>query len=162
MSVTGSSRASGAFWSAMNDLNLRPGSKHLKCAKIAGNTSGNYHPHGEAIIYPTLVRMAQDWNLRYPLIDGRETSAAPTAIRPPPCDTPKPAWPDRRRNLMADLESRHRRLPAQLRRAFDGADGSARPSSPICWSTAQRASPSAWRAICCRTTCAKSATPSSM
>src|SRR5450631_912197 len=55
----------------MNDLNLRPGSKHLKCAKIAGNTSGDYHPHGEAIVYPTLVRLAQDWNLRYTLIDGQ-------------------------------------------------------------------------------------------
>ena len=56
---------------AMNDLNLGPASKHRKCAKIAGDTSGNYHPHGEAVIYPTLVRMAQDWNLRYPLIDGQ-------------------------------------------------------------------------------------------
>ncbi|MDB5293114.1 MAG: gyrA [Phycisphaerales bacterium] len=80
---------------AMNDLNLRPGSKHLKCAKIAGNTSGDYHPHGESIVYPTLVRLAQPWNLRYPLIDGqgnfgstdgdppaamRYTEARPTAI----------------------------------------------------------------------------------
>jgi DNA gyrase subunit A len=56
---------------AMNDLNLRPGSKHRKCAKIAGDTSGNYHPHGEAVIYPTLVRMAQNWNLRYALVDGQ-------------------------------------------------------------------------------------------
>jgi DNA gyrase subunit A len=56
---------------AMNDLNLRPGSKHLKCAKIAGNTSGDYHPHGEAIVYPTLVRLAQDWNMRYTLINGQ-------------------------------------------------------------------------------------------
>ena len=56
---------------AMNDLNLLPGRKHLKCAKIAGDTSGNYHPHGEAVIYPTLVRMAQHWSLRYPLIDGQ-------------------------------------------------------------------------------------------
>ena len=56
---------------AMNDLNLTPGRKHIKCAKIAGDTSGNYHPHGEAVIYPTLVRMAQDWSMRYPLIDGQ-------------------------------------------------------------------------------------------
>jgi DNA gyrase subunit A len=56
---------------AMNDLNLGPRSKHRKCAKIAGDTSGNYHPHGEAVIYPTLVRMAQDWNLRYTLVDGQ-------------------------------------------------------------------------------------------
>jgi DNA gyrase subunit A len=56
---------------AMNDLNLGPASKHRKCAKIAGDTSGNYHPHGEAIVYPTLVRMAQDWSMRYKLIDGQ-------------------------------------------------------------------------------------------
>lgn len=56
---------------AMNDLNLAPGKAHRKCAKIAGDTSGNYHPHGEQVIYPTLVRMAQDFALRYPLIDGQ-------------------------------------------------------------------------------------------
>ena len=56
---------------AMNDLDLGPRSKHRKCAKIAGDTSGNYHPHGESVIYPTLVRMAQHWSLRYPLIDGQ-------------------------------------------------------------------------------------------
>ena len=54
---------------AMNDLNLGPRSKHRKCAKIAGDTSGNYHPHGEGVVYPTLVRMGQEWNLRYPLVD---------------------------------------------------------------------------------------------
>src|SRR3954454_23730900 len=42
---------------AMHDLNPPPGSHYRKCAKIAGDTSGNYHPHGEAIVYPTLVRM---------------------------------------------------------------------------------------------------------
>ncbi|UCC44661.1 MAG: DNA gyrase subunit A, partial [Candidatus Zixiibacteriota bacterium] len=56
---------------AMNDLNLTPGRPHRKCAKIAGDTSGNYHPHGEGVVYPTLVRMAQDFNLRYPLVDGQ-------------------------------------------------------------------------------------------
>jgi DNA gyrase subunit A len=54
---------------AMNDLNLGPGAARVKCAKISGDTSGNYHPHGESVIYPTLVRMAQEWNMRYPLID---------------------------------------------------------------------------------------------
>ena len=54
---------------AMNDLNLRPTSSRVKCAKISGDTSGNYHPHGEAVIYPTLVRMAQEWNMRHVLID---------------------------------------------------------------------------------------------
>ncbi len=56
---------------AMNDLKLTPGRKQLKCAKICGNTSGDYHPHGEAVIYPTLARMAQEWSMRHPLIDGQ-------------------------------------------------------------------------------------------
>ncbi len=56
---------------AMNDLNLGPRSAHRKCAKIAGDTSGNYHPHGEQVIYPTLVRMAQYWNMRHPMVDGQ-------------------------------------------------------------------------------------------
>ncbi len=56
---------------AMNDLNLSPGRAHRKCAKICGDTSGNYHPHGEQVVYPTLVRMAQEFNMRYPLVDGQ-------------------------------------------------------------------------------------------
>jgi len=56
---------------AMRQLNLSPGGKHRKCAKISGDTSGDYHPHGEQVIYPTLVRMAQDWVMRYKLIDGQ-------------------------------------------------------------------------------------------
>ncbi|MDO5565101.1 MAG: DNA gyrase subunit A [Planctomycetia bacterium] len=54
---------------AMNDIGLSPGSARVKCAKISGDTSGNYHPHGEQVIYPTLVRMAQDWNMRHVLVD---------------------------------------------------------------------------------------------
>lgn len=54
---------------AMNDLNLSPGRKHIKCAKIAGDTSGNYHPHGESVIYPTLVNLGQNWKTRCLLID---------------------------------------------------------------------------------------------
>src|SRR5688572_358464 len=56
---------------AMRDLNLSPDSNYVKCAKVCGQTSGDYHPHGEAVIYPTLVRMAQPWSMRYPLIDGQ-------------------------------------------------------------------------------------------
>ncbi|MGD0090553.1 MAG: DNA gyrase subunit A [Planctomycetota bacterium] len=56
---------------AMNDLNLRPNHKHLKCAKICGETMGNYHPHGDLAIYQLLVRLAQPWNMRYTLIDGQ-------------------------------------------------------------------------------------------
>ena len=56
---------------AMNDLNLTSRSRYRKCAKIAGDTSGNYHPHGESVVYPTLVRMAQPFSMRYPLVNGQ-------------------------------------------------------------------------------------------
>ncbi len=56
---------------AMEQLSLFPGRKHMKCAKICGDTSGNYHPHGEAVIYPTLVHMAQPWVMSEKLIDGK-------------------------------------------------------------------------------------------
>ncbi|MFM7808204.1 MAG: DNA gyrase subunit A, partial [Planctomycetota bacterium] len=54
---------------AMNDLNLSPGRKQIKCAKICGDTSGNYHPHGESVIYPTLVNLGQVWKTRHMLVD---------------------------------------------------------------------------------------------
>ena len=71
---------------AMNDLNLGPSSSRVKCAKISGDTSGNYHPHGESVIYPTLVRMAQDWNMRHMLVDkqgnfGSIAGLPPAAMR---------------------------------------------------------------------------------
>ncbi len=56
---------------AMRTLNVTPDSGYVKCAKVTGQTSGDYHPHGDQVIYPTLVRMAQPWSLRYPLIDGQ-------------------------------------------------------------------------------------------
>src|SRR5262245_55101121 len=56
---------------AMEQLSLVPGRKHMKCAKICGQTSGDYHPHGEAVIYPTLVHMAQPWAMRDKLVDGK-------------------------------------------------------------------------------------------
>src|SRR3989440_12268064 len=89
---------------AINDLNLTPGRKHMKCAKIAGDTSGNYHPHGEAVIYPTLVRLAQPWGMRYPLIDGQGNFGStdgdpPAQMRYTEARMTSPAM-----ELMADLE----------------------------------------------------------
>ncbi len=71
---------------AMNDLNLGPNSGRIKCAKICGDTSGNYHPHGEGSVYPTLVRMAQNWNMRETLVDkqgnfGSLAGMPPAAMR---------------------------------------------------------------------------------
>jgi DNA gyrase subunit A len=54
----------------MNELGLQPGRKHVKCAQIVGEVMGKYHPHGDAAIYDTLVRLAQEFSMRYPLVDG--------------------------------------------------------------------------------------------
>ncbi len=71
---------------AMNDLNLGPRSKHRKCAKIVGDTGGNYHPHGDQATYGTLVRLGQDWNMRHCLVDpqgnfGSIDNDPPAAMR---------------------------------------------------------------------------------
>lgn len=89
---------------AMNDLNLNPRAKYRKCAKVAGDTSGNYHPHGESVIYPTLVRMAQDFSLRYPLVDGQGNFGSidgdpPAAMRYTEARMAHPAV-----EMMADLD----------------------------------------------------------
>jgi DNA gyrase subunit A len=54
----------------MNEMGLQPTRKHVKCAQIVGEVMGKYHPHGDSAIYDTLARMAQDFSLRYPLVDG--------------------------------------------------------------------------------------------
>ncbi len=54
----------------MNELGLQPNRKHVKCAQIVGEVMGKYHPHGDSAIYDTLVRLAQRFSMRYPLIDG--------------------------------------------------------------------------------------------
>lgn len=71
---------------AMNDLGLTPGAPTAKCAAIVGETMKRYHPHGDQAIYPTLVRMGQEWNTRYPLIDkqgnfGSIAGLPPAAMR---------------------------------------------------------------------------------
>src|ERR1700681_3347715 len=89
---------------AMNDLGLASNRGYRKCAKICGDTSGNYHPHGEAVIYPALVRLAQDFNMRYPLIDGQGNFGSvdgdpPAAMRYTECRLARPAM-----ELLEDID----------------------------------------------------------
>ncbi len=62
---------------AMFDSGFRPDRSHAKSARSVAETMGNYHPHGDASIYDTLVRMAQPWSLRYPLVDGQGNFGSP-------------------------------------------------------------------------------------
>ena len=56
---------------AMYDMKMFYGGKHKKSARIVGEVLGKYHPHGDSSVYEAMVRMAQDWNFRYPLVDGQ-------------------------------------------------------------------------------------------
>src|SRR5512136_2078777 len=89
---------------AMNDLNLGPRSTHRKCAKIVGDTGGNYHPHGDQATYGTLVRLGQDWAMRYPLVDpqgnfGSIDADPPAAMRYTEARMAAPAM-----EMMADID----------------------------------------------------------
>src|SRR5512136_1158316 len=56
---------------AMHDMGLRPGTAHKKSARIVGEVLGKYHPHGDSAVYDAMARLAQDFSLRYPLVDGQ-------------------------------------------------------------------------------------------
>ena len=74
---------------AMRQLRLDPSSGFKKCARVVGDVIGRYHPHGDAAVYETLVRLVQDFAVRYPLVEGRATSATSTAMARRPCATPR-------------------------------------------------------------------------
>ena len=106
---------------AMHDLGLQPNRSFRKCAYIVGEVMGKYHPHGDTAIYDTLVRMAQDFSLRYPLVDGKgnfgsiddDPAAAMTIHR----GAPRPP----RDGDVARHRGRDGRLRAELRREGPGA-----------------------------------------
>ena len=71
----------------MHDIGARPDRPHMKCARVTGDVMGKYHPHGEGAIYDALVRMAQDFSLRHPLVDGHGNFGSPD-FGPAPRATP--------------------------------------------------------------------------
>ncbi|WP_432557468.1 DNA gyrase/topoisomerase IV subunit A [Granulicoccus sp. GXG6511] len=80
---------------AMDEMNLRPDRSHVKCARVVGQVMGLYHPHGDSAIYDALVRLAQEWTMRLPLIDGHgnfgSPDAGPAAMRYTECRMDHPA-----------------------------------------------------------------------
>ena len=136
---------------AMNDLHLGPRAQTKKCSKISGDTSGNYHPHGDSVIYPTLVRMGQYWALREPLIDGQGNFGSidgdpPAAMR----------YTEAR--MASRISSTTRSISSPTMTARARSRPSCRPSSPTCSSTVRPVSPSAWRPTSPRTTSERCAT----
>ena len=78
---------------AMHELNNDWNRPYKKSARIVGDVIGKYHPHGDSAVYDTIVRMAQDFSLRYMLVDARATSVQSTATTPRRCATRKSVWP---------------------------------------------------------------------
>ena len=77
---------------AMYDGGYRPDRGFSKCSRVVGDVMGQYHPHGDTAIYDTLVRLAQPWVMRAPLVHGRATSARRATTRRPRCATPSAGW----------------------------------------------------------------------
>ena len=112
--------------------NLTADAKHRKCAKVVGDVMGNYHPHGDAALYETLVRMAQPFSLRYPLVDGSGNfgsldgdSAA--AMRYTECRLARISD-----EMLTEIDQDDRAVPSQLRRHQDRAGRPARRASRTC------------------------------
>ena len=128
---------------------------YRKCAKIVGEVMGNYHPHGDASIYDTLVRLAQDFNMRYPA--GRRPGELRLGRRRPAGGDALHRGAARGARRRDDDGSRQgdRRLRPELRRDHRGADGPAGAVPEPAGQRVGRASPSAWRRTSRRTTCAR-------
>ncbi len=146
---------------AMYDGGYRPDRGYSKCARVVGDVMGNYHPHGDSAIYDALVRLAQPWALRYPLVDGHGNFGSPgndaaAAMRYTECRMAPLAM-----EMVRDIDED----TVDFAPNYDGRDQRARRScrvgSPTCWSTAGPASRSGWPPTSRRTTCARSPRASS-
>ena len=134
---------------AMRQLNLSPGGKHRKCAKISGDTSGDYHPHGEKVIYPTLVRMAQEWVMRYTLVDGQGNFGSIDGDPPAAMRYTEARLTHASVQLMEDLDKELSKwFPTMTKRKKSLLYFP--QNSPTCFAMALQGSPSGWQPISLR------------
>jgi DNA gyrase subunit A len=103
---------------SMGENGIRPGSKFVKSARIVGDVMGKYHPHGDSSIYDSMVRLAQDWSLRYPLVDGQGNFGSPDGD-PPAANRYTEARLDKHGNeMLADLDKN----TVDFRDNYDGSE----------------------------------------
>ena len=129
---------------AMHTEGLHHNKRYSKCAGVVGEVLKKYHPHGDASVYDALVRLAQDWNLRYPLIDGQGNFGSVDGDPAAAYRYTESRLDEARRLPARRHRQGDRRVGPELRRLHRRAAGPARPASPTCWSTARPASPWAW------------------
>ena len=133
----------------------------MKSARPVADVMGKYHPHGDASIYDALVRMAQDWSMRVPLIDGQGNFGSidgdpPAAMRYTESRLTKVAH-----ELLEDIDKDTVDFQDNLRRRPSASRRCCRRGFPTCWSTVRAASRSAWRPTSRRTIWPKSSTAAS-
>ena len=140
---------------AMLEAGYRPDRPHRKCAAVIGDVLKKYHPHGDQSVYDALVRMAQDWSLRYPLVDGHGNFGSVDGDPAAAYRYTEARLAPMAMELLRDIDSETVDFVPELRRVRATADRAARRGSRTCWSTAPAASPSAWRRTSRRTTSAR-------
>ena len=121
----------------MYDGGYRPDRRYIKCARVVGDVMGKYHPHGDTAIYDALVRMAQAFSLRNPLVDGHGNFGSPgndpaAAMRYTECRLAPLAM-----ELLRDIDEDTVDFQAELRRPQRRSRSCCRPASRTCWSTAR-------------------------
>jgi DNA gyrase subunit A len=135
---------------SMAENNIRPDRGHVKSARVVGEVMGKYHPHGDGAIYDALVRTAQPWSMRVPLIDGHGNFGSlddgPAAMRYTECRMAPPAM------AMTQAWTRTSSTSGRTTTARRKSRRCCRPPSRTCWSTAPPGSRSGWRPTWPRTT----------
>ncbi|CPZ26929.1 DNA gyrase (subunit A) GyrA (DNA topoisomerase) [Mycobacteroides abscessus] len=114
---------------AMYDSGFRPDRSHAKSARSVAETMGNYHPHGDASIYDTLVRMAQPWSLRYPLVDGQGNFGSPGNDPAAAMRYTEARLTPLAMEMLREIDEETVDFIPELRRPRYGADGVAEPVS---------------------------------
>ena len=143
---------------AMYEDNLTSDKPFKKSATCVGDVLGRYHPHGDQSVYDALVRLAQDFSMRYMLVDGHGNFGSVDGDPPPPTVTPRPGCPSSPTRCCGTL----RRTPWTGTPTLTRPGRSPRcspPGSPTCWSMAPAASPWAWPPTSRPTTSPRSSTP---
>ncbi len=140
---------------AMNELGLVPGRPFKKSATVVGDVLGKYHPHGDSSVYDALVRMVQDFSLRYPLVDGQGNFGSVDGDSAAAYRYTEARLTPIAMEMLADIDKNTVDYVAELRRPARRSRACSRRGSRTSSSTGRRASRSAWRRTSRRTICAK-------
>jgi hypothetical protein len=139
---------------AMHRMGLYKSPRHVKSARVVGDVIGKYHPHGDSSVYDAMVRMAQDWSLRYPIVDGQGNFGSRDGDNAAAMRYTEARLTPIAELLLAEIDEG----TVDWKPNYDGANDEpacSRPACPSACSTALPASPSAWRPKFPPTTCAK-------